>query len=1214
MRVFAICGYLFLALGMVVVAERSARAQATTGTFTGAVTDPTGAVVPNATVTVTNEATNVSASRTTGTEGLYTIPNLLPGFYTLQAAASGFKSLVNQHVELTVGYTQKVDFKLEVGQTTQAVTVEGQAPLVSTEEDTMSQLVTARQVQNLPLNGRNVFQLIQLAPGAVNTTNLITEPGNRGFTTVVNGARVNMNGYSLDGITDKGLSGGSNTQPSVDTIQEFRVETENISAEYGSTVGANTFLVTKSGTNQFHGTAYEFLRNTDLDARNFFEYNKTTPTGEELPGTARSQFNMNQFGGTIGGPIKKNKLFFFGSYEGERTRIGNPQIVVTESPQFRSLVQSAAPNSVAALLYKNFPAPAGNSSTPCNGTSINISCYIPLSTYVTSLSGQCDTFNAACLSSAYGLSANNPLTTALLNNPNMPMQQEIAASAEQESGNQFYNGNQAFGRIDWNGEKDKIFGSFFYDHYEDPLYSPGTNGGNPAADVALRGFTTPITYNYPHLALGWTRSISPTTLNEFRAGWSQAVNPEVSVNNAGVPQISPDTLEVNFGGYNGYPQFFHEEVFSFSDIVTMTRGKHTLKWGGNLARNYENSEFNVGRPSYAFVDSVALAAGFVESESAGVEPGSVDVTTGTSTGQAHLASNIRGWRNWEFGLFFNDTYKVTPRLTLNLGLRWDLYTPHTDKYGHVTQFVLPSGANETVALHSVNCFEDIAGATGFNGQPCNGGFAAKNGSLAPTDYNNFGPRVGFAWDVKGDGKTAIRGGFGVAYQGEIYNPLSNSRWNPPYYSFNSSACGDGTNVYGPGINSCIFGPVDGSAPTYTGPPTNIGHGPAGATANAFGGNISGWNPYNSNAAILTGIVFNDFRTPYVYGAQLTGEHQFSGNWVVRTSWIGTFGHKLYRAEDINRAFGGRNLPGAGAGTPFPNGVCTSSRGPYRPNCLYGRLRVWENSVNSNYNAWQTVVDKRMSHGVEMNASYVWSHSLDTRSTWHSGATTANGAAEGFSMDQALPNLDYGNSIFDSTNRFTLSFVWQLPWYSGQQGLAGHLLGGWQVNGAWSLHGGFPWTPYCSGSSSPKGCDFNLDGVSNDRPNQPAFGNSWTNVNTAFEGGHPTQNLTAGAFYCGADNPLAGCTPSVSSTSTPFNGNLGRNTFRGPRYDEFDFSLFKNIKASERINFQFRFEAFNLANHTNLQQPSQAMNANSQFGLATAAYFPRQIQFALKMIF
>ena len=223
--------------------------------ITGSVTDPTGAVIPGATVTATNEGTNVPVSRQTNSDGLYLIPELLPGFYTVTAEAKGFTKLVNQHVELTVGYTQRLDFRLNVGEVTQEITVTSQAPLVDTTGSRMSELVTAQQVQNLPLNGRNVFQMIQLAPGAVNTTNLITEPGNRGFTTVVNGARVNMNGYFIDGIPDKGLSGGSNSQPSVDTVQEFRVDTEALSAEYGSTVGAVTQIVLKSGSNSLHGTA-----------------------------------------------------------------------------------------------------------------------------------------------------------------------------------------------------------------------------------------------------------------------------------------------------------------------------------------------------------------------------------------------------------------------------------------------------------------------------------------------------------------------------------------------------------------------------------------------------------------------------------------------------------------------------------------------------------------------------------------------------------------------------------------------------------------------------------------------------------------------------------------------------------------------------------------------------------------------------------------------
>jgi len=1174
---------LFLALLSLFSSLPSARGQVR-GNFTGLVSDPTGAVIPGAVVSATNEATNVTGSRKTNSEGFYTIPDLQPGFYTLRAEAQGFKAFVNAHIELTVGYTQRADFKLEVGSVTQAVTVEGQAPLVDTETDRLSELVTARQVANLPLNGRNVFQMIQLAPGAVNTTGILSEAGSRGFDTVVNGARQNMNGFLLDGISDKGLSGGSNTQPSLDTVQEFRVDTEVISAQYGSSVGSITTVVTKSGSNDFHGNAYEYVRNDKMDARNFFENN-------------RNPFRMNQFGGTAGGAIKKNKLFFFASYEGERTRVALPEQVAMETGAWRSFVQQYAPNSVAALMYKNFPGPEPSSPDT-------------LATYVTADSGYCTTFDAACLSGyPYNMDTTTPFAQALLANSTLPVFGLVNASAELYSKDQFYNGNQFSGRLDWQGDKDKVFGRYFFDRYADPKFTPATNGGATGAFNAVRGFASPESLDYPQLALGWSHTFGPSVLNEFHAGWNRNVT-DIRALEPGIPQIYTDTGEVQFGAYNGYPQLFHEEVFHFSDIVTYSHGRHTLKVGGEVMRNYENSEFNVGRGSYEFTDSVAFALGQVESVAAGVDPGSIDPATGVSMGQAHLASNIRAWRNWAVGLFVNDDIKVSPRLTLTLGLRYDLYTRHTEKYGQLTRLLLPAtGANLTERLAAVNCYTDTSGAVGYDGNSCNGGFEHISGALATGDHNNFSPRVGFAWDIFGNGKTSVRGGFGVSYNGEVYNPLSNSRWDPPLYSFDLSLCANGTNAVGAAYtDSCVFGPTDGSAPTYAGAPSNVGAGPVGTTANAFAGNIQGWNPYNANGAFLTGVVLPNFRDPYVYGSHLGVEHQLPANSVLKVSWVGTFGHKLYRSEDINRVFGGLvDLPGTG---PASTGMC-SLFGPYRVNCLFGRLRTWENSVNSNYDGLQIVFDKRMSHGLEWHANYAWAHSMDERSTWHSGATTTEGAAEGFSMDQARPGLDYGNSVFDLRHTFSNSFVWALPWYQTQRGFIGHVLGGWQVNNILSFHSGFPWTPYCSDSSFPSGtCDFNQDGVSNDRPNTPSFGNHYNHSRAVFELGASDRLLPSAFLSCSVSPMVGNCSGGV-----PFDGSLGRNTFRAPIFEDIDLSFFKNVKATERVNFQFRAEAFNLFNRTNLFDINARLGqAASQFGLASQAYAPRQIQFALKMFF
>lgn len=1221
------------------VVSLGATAQVQNGVIAGMVADPSGAVVPKTLVMVRNVDTGYEVQLETNDLGTYIAQELNVGNYMVRVEARGFKTSQASDLVLNAGTVLRVDFKLSLGDISETAEVTGAAAPVNTETSRLSQTVGFAQIANLPLNGRNVFDLIQQAPGAVNVTGVMYE---NGANTVVNGVRENFNGFLQNGVSNKGLSGGAVNQPIQDTVQEFQLLTLNNSAEFGNSAGAITNLVTKSGTNHWHGSSWEFVRNDVFDANNFFL---------NRGGVAKPALRFNQFGGAVGGPVKKDKLFFFAAYQGERFLTSSPPIpVFVERPEFRQATIQAFPSSVAALLYGNF-TPNTHGGTPLTLQEY-FSGEFSGSGFTTFTDYLCpDTTNAAIAAkmqamlgvlpgdnfSSIPALGGKPCSVTPAQEPgafdrNAPFLVDTIGVLQSQNqrfssqGNLFH-GNEASLRLDYNlGQDDRVFSQMNWSRATDRF-------GQFSQPTALRGFTAPFKSTTPNFQLSYIHSFSRAVLNEIRAGYLANVSATIATL-PGVPSIRLDDSSIGFGSYSGYPQFFKENIYTYSEVVSISKGKHNAKAGADIRRNLENSTMDVSRPSYYFFDPLFLAADAPYFEFAGVDPG---IATGKP---AELATNIRHWRNLEFGAYFQDDWKVTRRLTLNLGLRYDLYTRHRELNDLATTFLLGPGVNiiDNIATGAgrVKSASVPAGAPGCDtpaqirvaqlARICGPGGYAPAKVLGMGDHNNFGPRLGFAWDVFGNGKSSLRGGFGISYEGTLYNPLSNTRWNLPYYALN-----DVENFLVGGDTSVTYGPQSGEPPRFTGPPDPLNF--QGSAAAAVG-NLNAWDPTNPNLGHGNGLVFLEgLRDPYVYNYFLGLQRELLPRLTLEVDYVGTAGHKLFRAEEVNRIPGGALPQGTCVIDNLGRKICSQIDDALNPfgllNPNFASLRVWKNVVNSNYNGLQLAVREQIGHGVQFNAYYTWSHSIDGGSTWHSGGSTANGQAPGdaSSTDQLIPRLDRGNSLFDIRQRLTFNYVWELPFFSKNTRLAKSALAGWQLNGIWSFQSGAHWTPFNSrrarfveeqaGACSPNsqgfvndpancvnvGGDYNLDGFPNDRPNAAAAYMNATHDQWA--NGWGSRFAPNGGFFTA---PCLGCV-----------GNLGRNTFVGPAFWSADISAFKIFHLAESVTLQFRAEAFNVFNHTNFQLPGANFAGKNRtdrpnFGQAGGTFNPRNLQFGLKLAF
>src|ERR1700691_5923518 len=533
---------LCLAVFAVLALPFSASAQVQFGQFSGTVLDPTNAAIATAKVTATNTATGESFSATSNSTGNYTVKEVPAGVYKITVEAPGFKTVTNNGITADAGTIAHVDFKLQIGKASEVVEVSGEASQVNTEDSKLSTTVDSTQISNLPLNGRNVYDLMQLAPGAVNVTGVDMEGGHN---TVVNGVRENFNGFLINGESNKDISGGTNNTPIQDTVAEFQQLTLNMSAQYGSSAGSINNLVTKSGTNGLHGSVWEYVRNSMFDANDYF----LNQVGE-----ARPPLHFNQFGFTVGGPIVKDKLFFFGSYQGDRfVEAAPPTPITVESPEWRSAVEAGAPNSVAALLYNNFaPSIPGTSG-------------VSLDQYVTTnagtLNGVPNYTSWLCalpqIRPVIGVTANDitnangacplAITPGTMNRSANFENTSVALFGDQTQtlGNLF-NGNEAMGRLDYNwSTNNRMFAEVNWQNQTDRF--------GPCTTACTRGFANPTKEYFPNGQLNFVHTFSPTILNELKLGYTQN-NTQVGTNLPGVPFIAFADGTTGFGSYNGYTQ------------------------------------------------------------------------------------------------------------------------------------------------------------------------------------------------------------------------------------------------------------------------------------------------------------------------------------------------------------------------------------------------------------------------------------------------------------------------------------------------------------------------------------------------------------------------------------------------------------------------------------------------------------------------------------
>ena len=1151
--VFVICiASLFAAQGY---------AQVVGATLSGTIMDPSGAVVPNAQVSVRNTATGVTREVTADTAGLYVVANLLPGNYEVTVTSAGFNTARQSNVDLTVGAAQQLNISLKVGETSQTVEVTEAAPQVQLTSSTISSEVESTTVRELPLNGRDWASLATLSPGVNAIENQMpfdagAVRGNRGFGAqlTIAGGRPTQNNYRLDGlsINDYGNGGPGSVlgvSLGVDAIQEFSVLTGNYSAEYGRTSGGVVNAVSKSGTNAFHGDAYEFLRNDALDAEDFFLSSAGQP---------KAPYKRNQFGAAAGGPIIKDRTFIFGDYEGIRSSKG----VTTP-------INVPSDNARLGILSGGTPLPSG---APCPANTTNLA---PGRATI------CVNNNSARYLALYP-HANGPVTgdKGLFAFPALQQVEENFVTVRGDH------------KI---SDADSMFATYMFDRA--PFTQP-----DPFNNVIYLDQTS------RHVAaLEWTHTFTPALINNARLGY----NRNFVINYQPTSDVNPAAADLSLGSFPGgdNPQiringgfkamspgliggFSHHgwNSLQFYDDAFWTRGTHSLKFGfavENMRYNFFQSYNPDGIWTFTSLQK------FLTNNPRSLEGGLQNPDT------------PRGLRQTLFGGYVQDDWHLRHNVTLNLGLRYEIDTVLKETQGKLTNLAAISdalpycGTTDPSLTTLITPADQLAGRPGIPG--CTGAapYYSNPGTL------NFEPRIGFAWDPRGDGKTAVRGG------AAIFDILL-----LPGYFYTQQ-----------GIETPFFltGVVNQANTNLTGLLGVPGTDPT-----------SAYNKIGPSALTAAFMEKNPKRN-YIEQWNLNVQRQITPSLTATLGYVGSHGvHMLIRGDDSNMVI--PCPPSCGPASPQIPGRVVWPFNPtgqdLRINKNFGGTRFLMFGTNSSYEGLQANVQKRMSHGFQFGGSYTYSKSMDNDSATIAGDAFANSITSWFWFN---PAISRAVSDFNITHSAAINGIWDVPGWKSLHGPAGALVNGWELGSILKLNSGIPTTPLISGD--PLG----VENAGSDAFAIPDRVPGCDPVNHNYKGnpggiflGYINYSCftlpTAPASFapnCSAGFPGA-TTPAPAGTVYCSNvlGNAGRNSIVGPALVNLDFSVYKNFairQISESTSVQFRAEFFNVLNHASFNSPNaffgsgnaQIFKANGAStgggGLEALANQPRDIQFALKLI-